>query len=114
MPATKQKPSAPQPAPTPLTGAAAVDAAAGRKFVTPVDTARGPYSNAQAITPSDTADLGFITLALFIGSGGDVAVNLPDGSPITLAAVPAGTTIPIRASRVLSTGTGASSIVAMW
>jgi hypothetical protein len=98
----------------PLSGQPAVDAAAGRKFVSPVDTALGPFSNAAAVTPDNSNDLDFVTLAIYVGSAGSLALNLPDGTPVTFAAVPAGTTIPIRAGRVLAAGTSAGGIIAMW
>jgi hypothetical protein len=79
-----------------------------------VDTGKGPFSNAAAVTPDNSNDLPFVASALYIGTAGDVTINLPNGSPMTFAAVPAGTTIPVRASRVLAAGTSAGSIVALW
>jgi hypothetical protein len=91
-----------------------VDPWSSRKFVEPTDDGRGPFSNGQAVTQSDTTDMPNVCLALYVGSAGSLAINLPSGSPLTFAAVPAGTTIPVRASRVLATGTSAGSIVALW
>lgn len=72
-----------------------------------------PYTKAAAVTPNDDTVL-TTTRALYVGGAGAVAVRLADdSSAVTLAAVPAGTLLPIRASRVLSTGTTATNIVAL-
>lgn len=74
-----------------------------------------PARNAAAVTPSDTVDLAELTRGLYVGGTGDVTVNMADtGSAVKFAAVPAGTLLPIRASRVKSTGTTATDIVAVW
>lgn len=79
---------------------------------TPLD---GPASNAAAVTPSDGADLSNTTRALYIGGAGDVSVNMAGtGAAVVFAGVAAGATLPIRVDRVLSTGTTATSIVAIW
>jgi hypothetical protein len=74
----------------------------------------GPCRDAAAVTPSDANDLGFVTRALYVGGAGAVTVIMANGETVASAAVPAGTTIPIRVSRVKATGTAASSIVALW
>jgi hypothetical protein len=73
-----------------------------------------PPEHGQAVVPSDGADLGHVTRALFVGSGGDLAVRLQDGTALTFANVPAGALIPIRVARVLATGTTASQILGLW
>ena len=51
---------------------------------------------------------------LYVGTGGDVAVDMyQTGTNITFAAVPAGTILPILAVKVYNTGTDASNIVAL-
>lgn len=73
-----------------------------------------PARSAAAITPSDSTDLTTIPRALYIGVTGDVVVNMADsGSAITFKAVAVGL-FPIRVSRVKSTGTTATNIVAIW
>jgi len=74
----------------------------------------GPYSRMAAVTPSDTVDTTFVTAALYVGGAGALTVTpFGGGANVAFAAVPAGTTIPIRVTRVLSTGTAATSIVAL-
>lgn len=74
-----------------------------------------PAEHAAAVTPNDSADLATTSRALYVGTGGDVAVILADDSAaVTLVSVPAGSVLPVRAKRVMDTGTSATNIVAMW
>lgn len=74
----------------------------------------GPAVNAAAVTPSDSTDLTYATRALYIGVTGDVVVNMVGtGATITYKAVPVGI-LPIRVTRVLSTNTTATNILALW
>jgi len=70
-------------------------------------------SDAVAVTPSDTARIHLV--GLYIGTGGDIAVvPAREGAvAVTLAAVPAGSIIPLAIRQVLSTGTTASGIVGL-
>lgn len=71
-------------------------------------------SRAVAVTPHDTNDLANVARALWVGGAGNVAVLLSeDSSAVTFVGVAAGTLLPLRAKRVLSTGTTATSIVAV-
>ena len=65
-----------------------------------------------AVTPSDTTNIN-ATRALWIGGTGDVAVTFQDGTALTLASVPVGL-LPIRVTQVKSTGTTATSIIALY
>lgn len=71
-----------------------------------------PYKRAVAVTPSDSTVLGK-TRAIYVGGAGALAVTI-NGVNVTLAAVPAGTTLPISVTKVLATGTAATSIVALY
>lgn len=72
-----------------------------------------PASQFFAITASDSTDLTG-TRGIWVGGAGDVAVmGLYDDTAVTLAGVPAGTLIPGRFKRVMSTNTTATSIVGM-
>ena len=76
----------------------------------------GVALRAVAITPNDSTDLSETTKSLYVGGAGALVVRLV-GAPstnVTLAAVPAGTTLPMRVVRVLSSGTGATSIVGFY
>jgi hypothetical protein len=70
-----------------------------------------PITNAVAVTPSDTEDLPFTTRQLFIGTAGNLKVTLLSGAVVTYSNVPVGDFVR-RVTRVWSTGTTASNIVA--
>ncbi len=88
-------------------------AAAVDSFSTFEVTLESPFNSAATVTPSDSTDLAYVTRGLFVGTGGAVAVTV-GGQNVTFGNVPSGTMLTIRASRVLSTGTTASNIVAVW
>ena len=73
----------------------------------------GPAAHAFAVTPNDATDLSETTRALYVGTSGSVAVVMISGATVTFAAVQSGTTLPVRVSRVLATGTTASTIVGL-
>ena len=73
----------------------------------------GPFTHGAAVTPSDSTVLTQATLALYVGTAGNVAITWVTGGNNTFVAVPAGTVLPVRASKVLSTGTTAINIVAL-
>jgi hypothetical protein len=73
-----------------------------------------PASAGAEVTPSNTAELARVSRALYVGAGGDLALELASGSQVTLGGVPGGTVLPVRARRVRASGTTASAIVALW
>ena len=74
-----------------------------------------PATRAVAVTPNDNTDLGKGIRALWIGGAGDVAVTMINASAaVTLAGATAGTIIPIRVEKVMSTNTSATNIVALY
>lgn len=78
--------------------------------------ARGPWNMAANVTPHDTNDLAYTTSALMVGTAGDLKVDMAGGPTITIpsAVVTANPLLYIQVTRVYSTGTGASGIVALW
>jgi hypothetical protein len=84
-----------------------------------------PATWASAVVPSDTDDLPGTpatstspsvpgtTRALYVGGTRDVRVRMRGGNDVTFAAVPTGTVLPIRVTRVFLTGTTATNIIAM-
>ena len=64
------------------------------------------------ITPSDTADLAYVSRALNDAASGSVRVTTKDGDIATVF-VAAGIPFPARVKRVWSTGTTATGIVVM-
>lgn len=72
-----------------------------------------PCRNAEQVTASDGTDLVYVSRALFVGGAGAVCVITANGETVTFTGVVAGTVLPMRVSRVKSTGTTATNIVAM-
>ncbi len=70
-----------------------------------------PASQGEAITPSDTATLGQPTRALYVGTGGDVTVEMLGGQQLTFSGLQGGQFYPLRVVKVLATGTTASGLV---
>jgi len=76
-----------------------------------------PASHCYAVVPSDTVDLTTTAKAIYVGTTGDVKVELSAdtvGVATVFKNVPAGAFLSIRARRIWSTGTTASNIVAMY
>ena len=84
------------------------------QYSTIAPTLTSPALDAAAVIPNDTNDLPNISRALYVGGAGDIAVEMMSGASVTLRAVPGGALVPLRARRVLSAGTTATNIVAMW
>jgi hypothetical protein len=72
-----------------------------------------PASRAEAVTPSDSTDLTYVSRGLWVGGAGNVAVVMVSGDAVTFSGVVAGTLLPIRVSRVKSTSTTATLILAL-
>lgn len=72
-----------------------------------------PVKNFAAITPHASTELDYVTTAIYVGGTGDVVAVNRAGTEITFSAVPAGTILPIRTSRVDDSST-ATLMVAMW
>ena len=51
------------------------------------------------------SDFEFTSRAIYAGAAGDVALVLADGATATFRGVPAGTVLPVAATRVLASGT---------
>ena len=64
------------------------------------------------VTPSDTADLSEASRAINVAQSGTVRMTTVEGTTATIF-VAAGIAFPIRASRIWSTGTTATDIVAL-
>lgn len=83
------------------------------------DSHQAPSRRALAVVPSDTVDYlsdagQVVPKGLYIGSAGNVRVRpVDDTTTVDFLNVPAGTILPVRARRVLATGTTATNIVAL-
>ncbi|QRM53919.1 hypothetical protein [Sinorhizobium sp. BG8] len=73
-----------------------------------------PATHAFAITPDDGTDLPAATRALYIGRGGDLSVVMLSGDAVSFVNLVAGAIVPLRASRVLETGTTAEGLVGLY
>ena len=72
------------------------------------------YDNAVAITPHDSTNFAEgICRGVYVGGSGNI-VAIVAGTAITFTGVVAGTIIPVKASRVNSTSTTASNLVALY
>lgn len=72
------------------------------------------YSRAVAVTPSDATNFADGAChAIYVGGAGAV-VAIVSGVAITFAAVPVGTTLRVRATRVNATNTTATNLVALY
>ncbi len=67
-----------------------------------------------AITPHDSNPLTALCRGVYVGGAGDVALICEDNtSAVTFVGVLAGTILPVRAKKVLSTGTTATNLVGL-
>ncbi len=73
-----------------------------------------PADNAVAVTPSDSTDLAFTSRALYVGGAGNIVVTMAGGGDVTFTAVPAGSILPVRVTRVKATSTTATAIVNLY
>lgn len=84
------------------------------KFSDLPTTLVAPGRDAAPVVPDDLTDLPILPRALYVGQGGTVVVTMAGGQTIGFESVPGGTVLPVRARRVLASGTTATSIVALW
>lgn len=73
-----------------------------------------PAEHAATVTPHDTNTLTNTPRALYVGTTGNLKVDTLGGETVTLNNLPDGSLVPLRVTRVYSTGTTASDIVALW
>lgn len=83
-------------------------------FANTLGAPRHGYTNAAAVTPSDTVDLADVTQALYVGGAGNVAVIMQGGQTVTFTGLTVGTILEVRVSRVKATSTTATALVALW
>lgn len=79
------------------------------------DSLTSPAENAVAVTPHDSTDFTTASRALWVGGAGNISVQMVGvGTAVVFTGIPAGTWMPLRVSRVNSTSTTATSIVAVY
>lgn len=72
-----------------------------------------PARDADVIVPNDAVDLSAVTRGIYVGAAGHLQVQMVSGQTVTFENVLAGVVYPIRAARVLATGTTAEGLVAL-
>lgn len=74
------------------------------------DKHTSPAGSAQAVTASDSTTYDDAR-GVYVGVTGDLAVEFEGGETVTLVGIAAGMIHPIRAKKILATGTDATDIV---
>lgn len=69
--------------------------------------------HAFVITPHDTNMLEQVTSRIYVGGTGTLTAIMASGQSVLFSAIPVGTILPIRAVRVMATGTTATLIVGL-
>lgn len=83
-------------------------------FAHATDSLIAPARLAFGITPNDTVDLADVTKALYVGTGGDIALRAIDtDTDVILRNVVGGTVLAIRIAAIKATGTTASDLVGL-
>lgn len=82
-------------------------------FVDAPASLTSPVVGGFAVTPHDSTNMTRTSRCLWIGGGGDIALVMFSGEVVTLKNVPAGTLLPARCTRVNSTNTTCTFIVAL-
>jgi hypothetical protein len=84
-------------------------------FQTFSDSASGPAMRAAAVVPHDAEPLPAIPKALYVGTGGTVALRgAGGGADVLFKNVASGSYLLVRAQYVRATGTSAADIVALF
>jgi hypothetical protein len=73
-----------------------------------------PALNAFAVTPSDSVDLAHVARGVYVAVEGTLTVTTYNGDTVTFTALAAGILHNITATRIWSTGTAATGIVAVY
>lgn len=71
-----------------------------------------PAAAGESVTPHDTNNID-PTKGVYVGTSGDLKVNMLDGTALTFVGIAAGMIHPLTVTRVYSTGTTASDIIAL-
>jgi len=72
-----------------------------------------PAAHAYAITPNDSTDLTVFCRSVYVGSAGDLKVDMVGGETVTFANVDPGM-FPVRVKRVYATGTTAADLACVY
>lgn len=72
------------------------------------------FEYAEVITKSDTVNLSGLTRAIYVGGTGNITAVMANGDVVLFSAIPVGAILPIRCTRVNSTSTSATLMVALY
>ncbi|ADY67117.1 hypothetical protein J8N08_18905 [Agrobacterium tumefaciens] len=72
-----------------------------------------PASHAFEVVPDDTNPLPSPTRAIYVGNGGHLCLALLSGATVTFQNLPAGSLLPVRATRIFATRTTATGILGL-
>ncbi len=72
-----------------------------------------PASHAFEVVPDDTNPLPSPTRAIYVGNGGHLCLILLSGATVTFQNLPAGSLLPVRATRIFATRTTATGILGL-
>jgi hypothetical protein len=81
-------------------------------YASMVKDAADPAVGAAAIVAGEDQEV--FPRALFVGTGGDLAVEMMSGDEVVFKNVPNGTLLPIRVRKVLVAGTTAANILGLY
>ena len=73
-----------------------------------------PFERGFAITPSDSTNLAIFTTGLYVGTQGDVKVDLVGGDTLTFVAMASGVIHKLQIKKVYSTDTNASDLIGVY
>lgn len=73
-----------------------------------------PGRNAETVTKSDTVNLSQPSRAIWVGGAGDISVEMLDGGTQVFVGVVAGSLLPLQVTRINSTSTTATDMVAVF
>lgn len=77
-----------------------------------------PATKYRVLTPSNSEDVPLINergpRAIYVGGTGHITSLDADGTSVLISAIPVGTILPIRPTRIMSTGTTATLIVGLY
>lgn len=87
--------------------------AATDNFVNYVHAMGASSRNWEAITPSDSTDLNYVTRGIYVGGDGNINAVAPDGTVVLFSGAKAGSVLPLEVARVKSTSTTATGLVGL-
>ena len=74
-----------------------------------------PVIHATSVTPDDNNDLpARPTRGVYVGTSGDLKVDLKSGTTVTFSSLAAGVIHPLQVMRIYATGTTAANILACY